>query len=835
MLFVLIITITLIFQNSYSQQNMNGWYWANGQPQSNGLNWVKILDATHYYAVGENGTFMKSTDGGDNWLINTQAGVTDPSFGSGGTMRLYSAWFFDVNTGIVAGQSVYNEQAYIRRTTNGGESFNSVGLGVGTGAGTSKVFDIFFINSNTGFICGSNNVKAMKTTDGGNSWAAMTNLPLENYEYNTVYAIDENNIFLGLNALGNYRKIVRTTNGGATWIDQNIPGSAPFSITDILFQNSNTGFVSGSGTGGNPAYFGYTTNGGVNWTQAVFPNYDYGLKDLDIEGSDVYVLSSFNSYYRTSDLGVTWQSVNYNDPSNVNQPILSIFTAFDINGTDAITVGDLGKINLSNDNGSTWRNKNYTVNFNNYCFSSVYAMPGSQKVWAGAFGGGQILYSTNRGTNWTLIQTSAQESFEDIEMVNAVTGYAAGGNINFGGYCYKTVNGGINWSPTAALPSPNIKSNGISFANANTGWVFGGSPWGNTNQISKTTNGGVSWTGQSFSPNHDKAFNDGDMVDANTGYCVSLYVYKTTNGGSNWNAITSLPSGILWNRVKVFSSSTLYLGGNHRIYKSFDGGMTWDSVFIPSETASISNMDWVDQNNGTVVGVAGYTAKTTDGGLTWKERNTGSSTLTGVSMASKDTVFAACDRNVWGAIFRLYDTSPSVTSINLKLGIEAFWNGAAQVSDTVKCHLRNSVAPFNEVEVASAVLDNTGAATFNFSTPVSGSYYIKITHRNSLETWSGLPVNLTAGGVINYDFTTSSSQSFGDNATHVFGRYCDYSGDVNQDGAVNLTDIVETFNASSIFTTGYVVTDVNGNNSVDLTDITYVYNNSRAFVSKVTP
>ena len=76
---------------------------------------------------------MKSSDGGDSWLINSQAGVTDPSFGSGATMRLYSAWFFDVNTGFVTGQSVSNDGGKIRRTTDGGQSFTTIGLGIPPG------------------------------------------------------------------------------------------------------------------------------------------------------------------------------------------------------------------------------------------------------------------------------------------------------------------------------------------------------------------------------------------------------------------------------------------------------------------------------------------------------------------------------------------------------------------------------------------------------------------------------------------------------------------------------------------------------------------------------
>jgi len=73
-LITLLVFTAFFFQNSYSQQNANGWYWINNQPQGNTLSWVQIVDATHYYAIGDKGTFMKSSDGGDSWKINSQAG-----------------------------------------------------------------------------------------------------------------------------------------------------------------------------------------------------------------------------------------------------------------------------------------------------------------------------------------------------------------------------------------------------------------------------------------------------------------------------------------------------------------------------------------------------------------------------------------------------------------------------------------------------------------------------------------------------------------------------------------------------------------------------------------
>ena len=66
-------------------------------------------------------------------------------------------------------------------------------------------------------------------------------------------------------------------------------------------------------------------------------------------------------------------------------------------------------------------------------------------------------------------------------------------------------------------------------------------------------------------------------------------------------------------------------------------------------------------------------------------------------------------------------------------------------------------------------------------------------------------------------------------------RFGIYSGDVNQDGSVDLADVTSVYNNSISFLTGYVVTDLNGDNTVDLVDVTLVYNNSVSFVEKVRP
>ena len=58
---------------------------------------------------------------------------------------------------------------------------------------------------------------------------------------------------------------------------------------------------------------------------------------------------------------------------------------------------------------------------------------------------------------------------------------------------------------------------------------------------------------------------------------------------------------------------------------------------------------------------------------------------------------------------------------------------------------------------------------------------------------------------------------------------------MNQDGEIDLTDIVMISNDALIFTTGYVNTDVNGDNISDLTDIVITNNNSFGFVGVIKP
>lgn len=186
-----------------------------------------------------------------------------------------------------------------------------------------------------------------------------------------------------------------------------------------------------------------------------------------------------------------------------------------------------------------------------------------------------------------------------------------------------------------------------------------------------------------------------------------------------------------------------------------------------------------------------------------------------------------------------YDFSPNppITSktLNLTVLIEGFYNGSTQVSDTVTVQIHNSVAPYALIEEKSTVLNSAGNSTINFNSALDGtSYYLALRHRNALETWSKNPQQFSAGSMT-YDFTTSADKAFGDNLVLKSSKYCTYSGDVNQDGVIDLTDVSAVDVDNLNFMTGYLVTDVNGDNLIDISDLSITDFNNLNFISKQTP
>jgi len=176
-------------------------------------------------------------------------------------------------------------------------------------------------------------------------------------------------------------------------------------------------------------------------------------------------------------------------------------------------------------------------------------------------------------------------------------------------------------------------------------------------------------------------------------------------------------------------------------------------------------------------------------------------------------------------------------TLRLTALIEGLYNGGTNimVSDTAKVYLRNDFTPYDIVDSAVSVLDTNGRGSFRFLNAVNDvKYYLVVDQRNSINTWSDSGKSFTED-TLDYDFTTSASQAFGNNLVLKGSRYAIYSGDVNKDGVVDGADLSLIDNASFNFLTGYVVQDLNGDLIVDGSDAAIGDNNAANFVTEIRP
>ena len=175
-------------------------------------------------------------------------------------------------------------------------------------------------------------------------------------------------------------------------------------------------------------------------------------------------------------------------------------------------------------------------------------------------------------------------------------------------------------------------------------------------------------------------------------------------------------------------------------------------------------------------------------------------------------------------------------TFNLTALIQGFYDGSTMVSDTVSVELRDASAPaLLKDKDDTVVLGSAGIGEANFySAAEATNYYIAVKHRNAVETWSATTQSFSSG-VMNYNFTTSQTQAFGSNMISKGSSWCFYSGDVNQDDVIDLTDVSTVDIDNLNFVSGYVVTDVNGDLLVDLSDLSLVDINNLNFVGAVIP
>lgn len=285
---------------------------------------------------------------------------------------------------------------------------------------TCNFMAVYFTNTTTGFVCGTDGV-VLKTTDAGATWVAKSSST-------TAWLMDIS--FFGTNngyMCGAGGTIIKTTDAGETWTQ--LTSGTTKTLQSIFFISTQIGYACGAdGT------IIKTINGGTTWT-AQTSGTTQDLLSIEFVNSTVngYAAGVNGTVLRTSNSGETWTSQSCGTTNIINN------ISFAGEAMSGFIVSQSGMIKYSENTGETWSNQTsgttndlYDIDFVD--FSNGYVV-GT---------GGTILYTTNRGTNWHIDDSGTTNWLFSVFMLSSTNGYAVGMN----GTILKRINGG----PSAAGP-----------------------------------------------------------------------------------------------------------------------------------------------------------------------------------------------------------------------------------------------------------------------------------------------------------------------------------------------------------------------------------------------
>lgn len=211
------------------------------------------------------------------------------------------------------------------------------------------------------------------------------------------------------------------------------------------------------------------------------------------------------------------------------------------------------------------------------------------------------------------------------------------------------------------------------------------------------------------------------------------------------------------------------------------------------------------------------------------------------SNAVFDTIIAPGSGSINSFITKISPDNP-YSILQLRVIQQGFYNPGKdnlRMNDTVHVYLRNSASPYAEIDHSTGIADkNTFEGTHYFHNAGTGNYFLQIKHRNSIETWSANPVHFENVQSTDYDFTVSQDKAYGNNLVRVKEspvRFALFSGDVNQDGIIDASDMTGIDNDSFNFMSGYISTDITGDGICDAADAATADNNAAQFVGKIVP
>ncbi len=489
------------------------------------------------------------------------------------------------------------------------------------GVGAPTAGRVFIATADNSFDTGG---ALFESADGGATWV-QRNVPFSLFDpLNGLFFLDSLHGWAFGNA--NYR----TTDGGTTWTELPFLGSTYF----MEFYSADFGVT----TGNFGAYV--SGDGGLTWTPS--PN---NIRDFDFADDLTGLGVSATGIYRTTDGGATFSPVHAGDATAAAflsaSVAVGIVDGVFVRSTDggitwtvgvtadgrsrlvavtadvALAWGRAGaypdyddRIFRSSDAGQTWTDLGEVIDPGAFANTFAFSVPTASTVVA-SDGAGSVYHSPDAGLTWSL--AFASPGFGPGFLGSAVPAFADGSTGYFGygpGFVIKTVDGGVSWSQISSGSGESIIDMDR-FANGSLIAV-------GENGTVLTSTGTSPWVlSTQFTTSHVQAV---QVIGPQEVVVVdeTARVYRSTDGGATWTAAAAVPLG-LEARDLHFTTSldgwvTGFGLGDAALYHTTDGGITWTPA-LDAQGAYVA-VD-IEGESGWAANVSGRYYRTIDGGDTW--------------------------------------------------------------------------------------------------------------------------------------------------------------------------------------------------------------------------
>jgi len=489
-----------------------------------GIEAMSFVDENTGYVAGWSQYCAKTTNGGWDWVELDPAGMVPVYYYT-------SIKFKDDMNGVVGAFLEEGSAVYV--TSDGGATWNTA---TGLDGIPQKICyaggDTYFLVTNAG--------KVQKSTDNGLTWATVYSVS------GTLAGISFYNESVGIATA--YQNIYKTTDGGATWFQQDVQEGTTF--RDVKWRDAQNLILAGS-----PDQIYGSTDGGATWTwdnQTLF-NGDPALYAVAITSEGIHVSGSQGNFYRKS---------------LIDSQVVAEMSRYSFATEEWTALGSLGNVVDGNTSaGFSISGDGHTVVGNAYANGGTHANGFAWNETEGTIDLGTMFADRNARGNVVSHDASVIAGYQDF---NGPWKSAVWRKNPAGGYF---PNQFLLLDPNGSATDENNQLGECGAISPDGTWIGGEGDWVTGNQpwiwseatgailLGDITGGMGTGTVCGISPDGNTAV--GFFVEWGWGAVFTPFIWTATDGIRNMNAYVSETMGIDMGGNTIFSSNNMSLDGRY--------------------------------------------------------------------------------------------------------------------------------------------------------------------------------------------------------------------------------------------------------------------------------